>query len=101
MLQGKIIYFKQGLDSAGVNMGNNVLSPYTTRPYDYGWKIGSGVKATGLLAQASATYELLPNIFLDADYIIRNYKKENTADINTNIFNVGFRMNLRKREYDF
>ncbi len=101
VLQGKIIYFKQGLDSAGVNMGNNVLSPYTTRPYDYGWKIGSGVKATGLLAQASATYELLPNIFLDADYIIRNYKKENTADINTNIFNVGFRMNLRKREYDF
>ncbi len=101
VLQGKIIYFKQGLDSAGKNMGNNVLLPYTTRPYDYGWKIGSGVKATGLLAQASVTYELLPNIFLDADYIIRNYKRENIADVNTNIFNVGFRMNLRKREYDF
>ncbi len=101
VLQGKIIYFKQGLDSAGNNMGNNVLLPYTTRPYDYGWEIGSGIKATGLLAQASVTYELLPNIFLDADYIIRNYQRDNSADVNTNIFNVGFRMNLRKREYDF
>ena len=101
VLQAKVIYFKQGLDSAGANMGNNILLPYTTRPYDYGWKTGSGIKATGLLAQASVTYELLPNIFLDADYIIRKYKRENSTDANTNIFNVGFRMNLRKREYDF
>lgn len=100
-LQGKLIYFKQGLDSAGVNMGNNPLSSYNTRPYDYGWKTGQGIKATGLLMQASATYELLPNIYLDADYIIRNYRQENAADFNTNIINVGFRMNLRKREYDF
>jgi hypothetical protein len=101
MLQGKFIYYTQGLDSAGVNMGSNILQPYTTRPYDYGWKIGSGVKATCLIAQVQATYELLPNVFIDADYIIRNYKQENGADAKANIFNIGFRMNLRKREYDF
>lgn len=100
-LQGKLIYYKQGLDSAGVNMGSNILESYFTRPYDYGWKIGSGVKTTTMLAQASASYELLPNIFIDADYIIRNNKTDGMADRNTNIFNVGFRMNLRKREYDF
>lgn len=100
-LQGKLIYYKQGLDSAGVNMGSNILESYFTRPYDYGWKIGSGVQTKTTLAQLTATYELLPNIFIDADYMIRNNKTDGMADRNTSIFNVGFRMNLRKREYDF
>ncbi len=100
-LQGKLIYYKQGLDSAGVNMGNNPLLPYTTRPYDFGWKIGSGVPASCLLAQASVSYQLLPDVFIDADYILRTYKQQGFADVNTNIFNFGLRMNLRKREYDF
>jgi hypothetical protein len=100
-LQGKLIYYTQGLDSAGVNMGSNILLPYTTRPYDYGWKIGSGVKANCMIAQATATFELLPNIFVEADYIIRTYKQDNAADFKSNIFNVGLRMNLKKREYDF
>ena len=100
-LQAKIIYYKQGLDSAGVNMGSNPALSYNTRPYDYGWSIGSGIPATCLLTQATAMYELLPNIFIDVDYIVRTYKKQGVADANTNIFNIGFRMNLRKRQYDF
>jgi len=100
-LQAKLIYYNQGLDSAGVNFGSNPLLPYTSRPYDYGWKIGSGIKATCMLAHLSAAYELLPNIFIDADYIIRNYKQDGIADVKTNILNVGLRMNLKKREYDF
>lgn len=101
VLQGKLIYYQQGLDSAGVNMGNNLFEAYTTRPRDYGWKIGTGVKASCLIGQIAATYELLPNIFIDADYMLRNYKQDGATDINANIFNIGFRMNLRKREYDF
>ncbi len=101
LLQAKLIYYTQGLDSAGFNMGSNIFSPYTIRPYDYGWRTGSGIKAECLFAHASATYELLPNIFIDVDYIIRNYKTEITTAFNSNIFNVGFRMNLRKKEYDF
>jgi hypothetical protein len=62
MLQAKLIYYTQGTDSAGVNMGSNPLNSYFTRPRDYGWKTGSGIKATALFAQLSATYELLPNI---------------------------------------
>lgn len=100
-LQGKLIYYTQGLDSAGANMGNNIFLPYTSRPHDYGWKIGTGTKATCIIGQIAATYELLPNIYIDADYMIRNYKQDGATDINANIFNIGFRMNLRKREYDF
>jgi hypothetical protein len=100
-LQGKLIYFLQGLDSAGQNMGSNIFSSYFTRPTDYGWKVGSGLQSTTVLAQASATYELMPNIFIDADYIIRANKLAGIPSTTSNIFNVGFRMNLRKREYDF
>ena len=100
-LQGKLIYYVQGLDSAGVNMGSNVFESYFSRPRDYGWKIGTGLKNTGVLAQASATYELMPNIFIDADYIIRTTKQNDIATQTANIFNIGFRMNLRKKEYDF
>jgi hypothetical protein len=100
-LQGKLIYFVQGLDSAGINFGSNIFSSYFNRPYDYGWKTGNGLKSTTVLAQASASYELLPNVFIDADYIIRANKIEGTPSTTNNIFNVGFRMNLRKREYDF
>ena len=100
-LQGKLIYYVQGLDSAGVNMGSNVFESYYSRPRDYGWKIGTGLKNTGVLAQASATYELMPNIFIDADYIIRTTKQNDIATQTANIFNIGFRMNLRKKEYDF
>lgn len=101
MLQAKLIYYTQGTDSAGVNMGNNPLNIYTTRPRDYGWKNGTGIKASALFAQLSATYELLPNIFFDADYIIRNYKRDGFADFNSNIISAGFRFNIRKREFDF
>ncbi len=100
-LQGKLIYYVQGLDSARINFGSNIFSSYFTRPYDYGWKTTNGLKSTTVLAQASASYELLPNIFIDADYIIRTNKIEGTPSTSSNIFNVGFRMNLRKREYDF
>jgi hypothetical protein len=100
-LQAKLISYTQGLDSAGKNMGSDVNQLYTTRPTEYGWFIGRGIDAKCLIAHVSATYEIMPNIFIDADYIIRNYKKEGALDVNSNIFNVGFRMNLRKRVYDF
>jgi hypothetical protein len=101
LLQGKLIYFQQGADSAGTNNGSNIFLPYSTRPRDYGWFVGTGVKSTTVLAKIGATYELLPNIFLDADYIVRRNKLGEAASTSNSIFNVGFRMNLRKREFDF
>lgn len=101
VMQGKIIYYQQGLDSAGQNMGSNIFSNYTTRPREYGWFTGAGIASSCLFMQATATYELLPNIFIDADLILRRFKRENAADFNSNIFSAGIRMNIRKRENDF
>ncbi|HLY72150.1 MAG TPA: hypothetical protein VKR53_20595, partial [Puia sp.] len=78
-LEAKIIYYKQGLDSAGVNFGSNVLENYSTRPRDYGFKIGSGVPVNCVNLSMAASYELRENLFIDASVMYRNYAVSNPA----------------------
>lgn len=101
-LQGKIMYYYQGLDSSGKNMGNNILRDYNTRAFNYGWRIGSGDEARCLYSSLNAMYEVRENLFLDAGVTIRNYKLASGIKQNTSIFNIGFRWNISgKREFDF
>jgi len=100
-LKGTAIYYEQGLDSAGEDFGSNPFENYNNRPRDYGFKIGSGILAKCLLANLSASYEIIPNAFIDATAILRYYKKEGVPDFKTNIFTLGFRMNIQKREFYF
>lgn len=100
-LQGKIMYYKQGQDTAGINFGNNILIDYRNRPTNYGWKIGAGNEATCFYAETNAAYEVKENLFLDAGIILRNYALASGASQNTAIFNLGFRWNITKRTFDF
>lgn len=101
-LQGKIMYYYQGIDSSGKNMGSNILSDYNTRPMNYGWRIGTGDEARCLYLSLNAAYEVRENLFLDAGITMRNYKLASGSKQNTSIFNIGFRWNIAaKREFDF
>ena len=98
----KLFYIEQGLDSAGFNMGNNILVPYETgRTRDYGFFIGTGSLAKSLMASITASYEFLPNIYFDVNATIRRFSQENLPKFNTNIFSTGIRMNLGRREFEF
>ena len=99
----KIIYFTQGLDSAGRNFGSNPLENYITRPRDYGFSIGSGNKANCLNASVLASYELKENLFVEANAVYRNYKTKLVPSLNNNtsIITVGIRWNMSRREYDY
>src|SRR5579871_5083186 len=104
--EGKIIYYKQGLDSAGVNFGSNVLENYTTRPRDYGFGIGSGVPANCVNASIAASYELRENLYIDASVMYRKYSVSNPtaagiSSSNSTIFSVGIRLNTFRRQYDY
>jgi hypothetical protein len=104
--EGKIIYYKQGLDSAGVNFGSNVLENYTTRPRDYGFGIGSGVPANCVNASIAGSYELRENLFIDASFMYRNYSVGNPtaagiSSSNSAIFSIGIRLNAFRRQYDY
>lgn len=100
-LEAKLVWYKQGLDSANRNLGNNILLDYDSRPRDYGWNTGDGNKATMLYASGFASYELFNNLFLEAGIITRNFKIQSGTDVKSTLVNIGFRMNLARREFDF
>jgi hypothetical protein len=100
-LQGKVMYYKQGQDTAGKNFGNNILIDYKTKAGDYGWKIGAGNEAICFYTEANAAYEIKENLFLDAGIVYRNYSLASGSSQSTAIFNLGFRWNIIKRTFDF
>ncbi|MEO6455304.1 MAG: hypothetical protein ABIN97_14585 [Ginsengibacter sp.] len=101
-INAKAIYYYQGLDSMGINFGSNLLLNYTTRPRDYGFKLGGGSKATCLNASLQVSYEVRENLFIEGSFLLRNYKIKDVAyETNTRLVTVGVRFNIFRREYDF
>jgi len=105
-LEVKLICYKQGLDSSGVNFGSNILESYLTRPRDYGFKIGSGVPATCANLSAKVSYEIKENLFLDLSALHRTYNVSNPtaagiASSSSTMVTVGLRMNVFRRQYDY
>jgi hypothetical protein len=104
-IEGKLIYYKQGIDSAGNwNYGSNIFKDYTTRSSgDYGYKIGSGLGTNCLYLSGLISYELKENLFIDASAVYRNYTihdANNSIDASAT-FTIGIRMNMFRREYDY
>jgi len=98
----RLILWQQGVDSGSVNYGGNIFKSYLTRPYDYGFRIPSGVRATGVNAQLLLTYEFKENVYLDAAMMIRQYRADAiNISRDSNLFTLGFRMNVFRREYDY
>jgi hypothetical protein len=100
-LQGKVIAYVQGLDSAGWNMGNNVFLTYNTRPHDLGWHIGSGIPVHSTTVGFNASYEIFENTFFDFSATHRTYNVQAQPNSSVSFFSVGFRMNIARREFDF
>jgi hypothetical protein len=103
--EGKIIYYRQGLDSAGVNFGGNIFENYTTRPRDFGFSIGSGVPAKGLIASGLVSWQWKENLFLDFSVQYRNYSVNDPSNTyhssNSTLFTGGVRINMFRRVYDY
>jgi hypothetical protein len=95
------MYHKQGLDSAGVNMGADVSRSYSTRPRDYGFYIGTGIPVNSTTAALSASYEIFENMFIDLNTTYRTYNVKDQPKSNTFFYTIGFRVNLQPREFNF
>jgi hypothetical protein len=101
-IHARVIYFYKGLDSSGLNLGGNIFKNYTTRTGPDNYPLAGGVKATGLNSTVNVSYELRPNLFLEAAFQSRVYKLANqTGQSNTNLVTAGVRLNMFKRQYDF
>jgi len=104
-LEGKIIYYKQGLDSAGVNYGGNIFENYTTRPREYNFSTAGGIPATCVNLSGLVSYEWKNNLFLELSAMYRNYSVNDPTNTykssSSAIFTAGVRINMFRRQYDY
>jgi len=96
-LEGKLIAYEQGTDTAGKNFGNNIFLPYDTREGDYGFRIGSAVPAKCVNASLWIAYEWQENFFIEGTLMIRKYSGQATNTIPS----IGIRWNVGRRQYDY
>jgi hypothetical protein len=102
-LEAKVIAYRQGLDSNGVDFGSNIFENYNDRPRDYGFKVGSGTLAKCINSSITASYEVKTNLFIDISAQVRNYTvaTEPSLNNNSNMISVGIRWNSLRRLYDY
>ncbi|MBS1734225.1 MAG: hypothetical protein JST02_13100 [Bacteroidetes bacterium] len=100
--EAKLLYYYQGLDSAGINYGSNPFRDYTTRSMENGFKIGSGDKATCFNGILDISYEFRENLFFEFSLQQRNYKLSSSpSSTNSTTVGLGLRLNMARRTYDF
>jgi hypothetical protein len=104
-LEGKVIYYRQGLDSAGINFGSNIFENYLTRPRDYGFQIGTGIPANVLNISGLVSYQWKENLFLELSAMYRRFSVNDPTDTyhssNSTTFTAGVRINMFRRQYDY
>ena len=102
---GKIMSWKQGIDSSARNHGSNIFLP-NRPPYrigDYGYDQNSGLLTSTNLASFFVSYELKQNLFLEASATVRNYDVASRSNLSTKttIISAGIRWNMHRRMFEF
>ena len=105
MVQAKAIYYKQGRDTGNISYGSNIFLP-NVPPYrsgDYGFDLGAGVPVKTALANFLLSYELRPNLFIEANALYRRQRSDaaTLTTKNTFVISGGIRWNMHRREFDF
>ncbi len=108
-LQAKLIHFYQGLDTSAASLGSNPslsyrsrpINPSTNKPVDYGYFVGNGNKITVNNINLLASYEVRENMFFDLNIQNRSYTAAKGTKTTANVFSLGFRWNMARRNFDF
>jgi len=104
-LEGKVIWYKQGLDSAGINFGGNIFENYLTRPRDYGFYIGSGIPASTINLSGLLSYQWRENVYLDLSAMYRRFSVNDPTNTyhssSSTTLTAGIRINMFRRQYDY
>lgn len=94
---------QHGEDYNFINWGGNIQRNYNLlRPYDYNNFIGQGNEANIQNIEIGASYMLGHNLFIDASFQNRKVNYPEKAETTTsNIFSMGVRWNIGKRQLLF
>ncbi|HVF80381.1 MAG TPA: capsule assembly Wzi family protein [Flavisolibacter sp.] len=103
LVQGKLIYYKQGRDSSAANYGSNIFLPNAVRrPFDYGFEVGEGALSKIGYGSLLLSYELKPNFFIEANAVYhRQNAVNNVPERNSVIMYAGIRWNMHRRDFEF
>ena len=108
LVQGKLFFWNQGLDSSAESFGGNIflpnVSPYRTK--DYGYGIGDGLGSKTVIASFLVSYELKQNLFIDVSALFRKQNIDASPTTpatskNTYVISLGVRLNMHRREFEF
>lgn len=97
MINGRMIVWKQGTDTANRNFGNNIFLDADTRFMNEGFRIGSAVPRYGVNASLWISYAWKPNFFIEANVLRRSL----TGKVGSTTASLGIRWNMHRREYDY
>ncbi|HRI62067.1 MAG TPA: hypothetical protein PK228_20145, partial [Saprospiraceae bacterium] len=101
-LSARYIHSDAGENTPTENWGANPLISNETRVQDYGNFTGQGVAATLDIVGFDASWMLYHNLYVDFKLLFRNKDSTDDArDLKTNVFGVGFRMNIWNENLDF
>ena len=103
LLTGKFMYYKHGVDTGGLNYGNDIFRSYNSVANQYGVKMINGLSSTCLLTSINASYKIAERLFFDLGFIYRHYQYENNyyPEQKSISFSSGLRLNIARRSYDF
>jgi hypothetical protein len=113
MVLAKAMYYYQGLDTALISFGGNIFLPNQIpdpadpvrnsiphRTGEYGYYVGSGLRNKVAMGSLLVSYQLRPNLFIEANGI---YRKQSAGGVSGSsfIFSGGVRWNIHRRDFDF
>ena len=96
-LQGRLIAWQQGSDTANMNFGNNIFKSSDTRPMENGYFFGVAKPVNGVNANLFLAYEWKENFFIETSLLVRKISGSNTSTTAS----LGIRWNMGRREYDY
>lgn len=102
MFNSRVSYALVGLDSAGMNYGQNIYNLDLNHPQEYGNVVGQGLRTSLVVVELSAAYVLNPafGFRIEAGTRLRHFQNTQ-SDQMTSWFWFGLRTNLPNRYYDW
>jgi hypothetical protein len=102
--------YRKGLDTAAAyvtsidqpNNGGDLFRNYKDhRISDDGYFPGDGVRLNGLLGSLTASYEIIQNLYFDANFTYRRHDIETIPKDHVKMFMFGLRWNMARRSFNF
>lgn len=103
VLTGKLMYYEKGVDTGGLNYGNDIFRSYNTVANQYGVKMINGLSSQCMLASFNGSYKIAERLFFDLGFIYRTYKYDGNYYPEQKSLSIysGLRLNIARRAYDF